>query len=138
MATLRKYYFTPKQWATAKAKISRTYLDEDNNEQFYWDASYVLSVAELGHPVKTPATYDEEGNELTAAVMDTKVCVDIIWAGEPLKTSFTSYEVWPDPCGQHIFAGWESAYTDELYTKYPDRKPSETALTDAELTSLTT
>lgn len=116
----RKYYFTPKQWATALAKIQ---LISDDSEPQWSDK---VSCVHAWHPVKTPATYDEQGVVISEAVIDTKICVDIIWAGEPLKTSFTSYEVWPDPCGQHIFAGWESAYTDELYTKYPDRKPDET------------
>ena len=121
--TYRKYFFTPTQWKTAKRKTSRTYLDEDNNEQFYWDASKVLSVIELGHPVRTPATYDEEGNELTAAVLDSKIEVDILWATEPPKTSFAPYEVWPAPCGRHIIAGWESAYINDLYTLFPERMP---------------
>ena len=118
--TYRKYYFTAKQWATALAKIQ---LISDDSEPQWSDK---VSAVYAWHPVKTEATYDEEGNVTTEAVIDTKWCVDIIWAGEPLKTSFTSYEVWPDPCGQHIFAGWESAYTDELYIKYPNRKPDET------------
>ena len=112
----RKYYFTKTQWKTAKGKITA--------EEGYTDE--VACVVELGHPIKTPAVYDDEGNETKAAVMDTKLEVDILWAGEPRTTSFASYEVWPDPCGRHIIAGWERAYTETLYTKFPDRKPDET------------
>ena len=65
---LRKYEFTPTQWATAKAKITTT--DEEGNEAY--DPAKVRQVVELGNLVKTPATYDEEGNELTPAVLSTK------------------------------------------------------------------
>ena len=98
---LRKYEFTPTQWATAKAKITLT--DEEGNE--YYDPAKVRQVVELGFLPTTPATYDEEGNELTPAVLSTKWSVDILWEGEPLTTSFTSYEVWCAPMGVHSMGG---------------------------------
>ena len=101
MALLRKYEFTASQWQTAKGKITLT--DEEGNE--YYDPAKVRQVVELGNLVKTPATYDEEGNELTPAVLSTKWSVDILWEGEPLTTSFTSYEVWCAPMGVHSMGG---------------------------------
>ena len=98
---LRKYEFTPTQWATAKAKITTT--DEEGNEAY--DPAKVRQVVELGNLVKTPATYDEEGNELTPAVLSTKWSVDILWEGEPMTTAFESYELWCQPMGVHSMGG---------------------------------
>ena len=119
---LRKYEFTPTQWATAKAKITLT--DEEGNE--YYDPAKVRQVVELGNLVKTPATYDEEGNELTPAVLSTKWSVDILWEGEPLTTSFTSYEVWCAPMGVHTF-GSSSAiaeWTQKCKELHPEFFPT--------------
>lgn len=110
-----KYEFTATQWKAAKAKIELT--DEDGNTS--WDPEKVTAVVELGKLVKTPATYDEEGNELTAATYASKISVDILWAGEPLTTSFASYVIWPEPCGIHTFAGWEGHYAEEYYKLFP-------------------
>jgi hypothetical protein len=110
-----KYEFTATQWKTAKAKIELT--DEDGNTS--WDPEKVAAVVELGKLIKTPATYDEEGNELTPATYASKISVDILWAGESLTTSFASYVVWPEPCGIHTFAGWEVHYTEEYYKLFP-------------------
>ena len=98
---LRKYEFTPTQWATAKAKIETT----NEEGETYYDPAKVRQVVELGNLVKTPATYDEEGNELTPAVLSTKWSVDILWEGEPMTTSFSSYEVWCAPMGVHSMGG---------------------------------
>ena len=98
---LRKYEFTPTQWATAKAKIELT----NEEGEAYFDPAKVRQVVELGNLVKTHAAYDEEGNELTPAVLSTKWAVDILWEGEPLTTSFTSYEVWCAPMGVHSMGG---------------------------------
>lgn len=106
MATFLKYEFTDSQLKTALAKIQVT--DEEGNAS--WDSEKVLAVVELGKLVKTPAVLDEEGKEVTPAVYATKNSVDILWADQPLTTSFASYVVWPEPCGVHIFAGWETEY----------------------------
>ena len=100
---LRKYEFTPTQWATAKAKITLT----NEEGETYYDPAKVRQVVELGNLVTTPATYDEEGNELTPAVLSSKWSVDILWEGEPLTTSFSSYEVWCAPMGVHSMGGFE-------------------------------
>ena len=98
---LRKYEFTPTQWATAKSKITLT--DEQGNK--YYDPAKVRCVVELGNLPTTPATYDEDGNKLTPAVLSSKWSVDILWEGEPLTTSFSSYEVWCAPMGVHSMGG---------------------------------
>ena len=92
---------TPNQWGTAKNKIQVT--DEEGNTS--WDASKVIAVVELGNLVTTPAVYDEEGNETTPATYSDKYSVDILWKGEPLTTSFSSYEVWCSPMGIHAMGG---------------------------------
>ena len=105
MAQFLKYEFTDSQLKTALAKITTT---NEEGETSYTDA--VIAVVELGKLVKTPAVLDEEGKEVTPAVYATKNSVDILWADQPLTTSFASYVVWPEPCGVHIFAGWEAEY----------------------------
>jgi hypothetical protein len=100
---LRKYEFTATQWATAKAKIETT----NEEGEAIWDSAKVRQVVELGNLVKTPGTYDEEGNEVTAPVYSTKISVDILWENEPLTTSFSSYEVWCAPMGVHSMGGFE-------------------------------
>ena len=98
---LRKYAFTPSQWATAKAKIELT----NEEGEAYYDPSKVVAVVELGNLVTTPAVYDEEGNETTPATYSDKYSVDILWADEPLTTSFSTYEVWCAPMGVHAMGG---------------------------------
>jgi hypothetical protein len=114
MATFRKYEFTPTQWATAKAKITLT--DEEGNES--WDATKVVAVVELGHLCTQWGT-DAEGNQV-CEVTSPKYAVDILWTAEPMTTSFASYVVWPDPCGVHVFAGWEQQYALDYCTANPD------------------
>ena len=40
------------------------------------------AVVELGNIVTTPATFDEEGNELTAAIVSDKYAVDVLFYGD--------------------------------------------------------
>lgn len=112
----RKYEFTDSQLKTALAKIQ--VVDEEGNTS--WDSEKVVAVVELGKLVKTPAVLDEEGNEVSPAVYATKNSVDILWADKPLTTSFASYVVWPEPCGVHIFAGWEAEYSKAYCEANPD------------------
>ena len=116
MATFLKYEFTDSQLKTALAKIQVT--DEEGNTS--WDSEKVVAVVELGKLVKTPAVLDEEGKEVTPAVYATKNSVDILWADQPLTTSFASYVVWPEPCGVHTFAGWERQYALDYCEANPD------------------
>ena len=106
MAQYLKYEFTDTQLKTALAKITQT---NEEGETSYTDA--VLAVVDLGKLVKTPAVLDEEGKEVTPAVYATKNSVDILWADQPLTTSFASYVVWPVPGVEaHVFGGWEADY----------------------------
>jgi hypothetical protein len=114
MATFRKYEFTPSQWATAKAKITLTASGEGEEGEPTWDATKVVAVVELGKLCKA---WDEEGN---CTDQSTKVSVDILWTDEPATTSFASYVVWPEPCGIHVFAGWEAAYAADYCAANPE------------------
>ena len=108
-----KYEFTPTQWATAKAKIQTNEEGEPT-----WDATKVVAVVELGHLCTQWGT-DAEGNKV-CELTSPKYAVDILWAAEPMTTSFAPYVVWPAPCGVHGFAGWESIYAQEYCKANPD------------------
>jgi len=105
-----KYEFTPAQWATAKAKIETT--DAEGNTS--WNSELVTGVVELGYIC---LERNAEGECITTSP---KYAVDILWADQPLATSFASYVVWPAPCGVHVFAGWEQAYAEEYCVANPD------------------
>ena len=110
MATYLKYEWTDTQKASALSKITETVTDHEGNESTKWTDN-VLAVVDLGKLVKTPAVMDEEGNEVSPAVYATKNSVDILWADQPLTTSFASYVVWPEPGSEaHVFGGWEAEY----------------------------
>ena len=116
MATYLKYEWTDTQKASALAKITQT---NEEGETSYTDA--VLAVVDLGKLVKTPAVMDEEGNEVSPAVYATKNSVDILWADQPLTTSFASYVVWPEPGTEaHVFGGWEAEYSKAYCEANPD------------------
>ena len=104
-----KYEFTPTQWATAKAKIQVTPEEGEPT----WDATKVVAVVELGHIC---LEHNEEGECINASP---KYAVDILWTDQPLTTSFASYVVWPEPCGIHVFAGWEQTYATEYCEANP-------------------
>ena len=111
-----KYEWTDTQLKTAVAKITQT--DEEGNTTY---TDNVLAVVDLGKLVKTPAVMDEEGNEVSPAVYATKNSVDILWADQPLTTSFASYVVWPEPGSEaHVFGGWEAEYSKAYCEANPD------------------
>jgi len=60
----------------------------------------------------TPATFDAEGNVLTPAVLSPKFHLDISYDGDA-PAELVANEVWPAPCGVHIFAGWVEWYEAE-------------------------
>ena len=116
MATYLKYEWTDTQLKTAVAKITQT---NEEGETSYTDA--VIAVVDLGKLVKTPAVLDEEGNEVSPAVYATKNSVDILWADQPLTTSFASYVVWPEPGTEaHVFGGWEAEYSKAYCEATPE------------------
>ena len=118
---LRKYAFTPSQWSSASNKIQVTNEEGETS----WDASKVVAVVELGNLVTTPAVYDEEGNETTPATYSDKYSVDILWKGEPLTTSFSTYEVWCEPMGVHAMGGQKvrEEWVETCKAKHPEYFP---------------
>lgn len=114
--TFRKYEFTDA--ASAQSAIDALGLSEDGNP------THRHTIAMLGHIVTTPATYDDDGNELTAAVLADNYSVDVLWRDQ-IADGWSDNLVWPDPVGVHSFGNSESnaEYTATLYTLFPDRVP---------------
>ena len=59
---------------------------------------------------------DADGNCIK---QNPNVAIDILWASEP-KEEFSQYEVFPNPIGQHTFAGAEALYTKRFCDFNPD------------------
>jgi len=114
--TFRKYEFTDA--ASAQSAIDALGVDDDGN------ATHRHTISKLGHIVTTPATYDDDGNELTAAVLATNYSVDVLWR-DGVSNDWDANLVWPDPVGVHSFGNSEAnaEYTATLYTLFPDRVP---------------
>jgi hypothetical protein len=65
---------------------------------------------------------DEEGNCIN---LDPSYAVDIMWFKE-IPQAFNEYEVFPDPCGVHTFAGCEDLYKERYCEFFPEYcKPKE-------------
>ena len=110
MTTFRKYEFTPAQWATLQAKIQQT---DDEGNKFYVGCA----VHEIGFIC---LEWGKNAEDMPVCVNQSdKWAVDILWYVEPLA-DFTAYEVWPKPCGVHIFAGCESEYLQGYCAKFPE------------------
>jgi len=114
--TFRKYEYTDA--ASAQSAIDALGLDEEGNP------THRHTIAMLGHIVTTPATYDDEGEELTAAVLADNYSVDVLWR-DGIADGWDANIVWPDPVGVHSFGNSEAnaEYTATLYTLFPDRVP---------------
>ena len=114
--TFRKYEF-PNAEAASNA-VAALGVDEEGNP------THRHTIAMLGHIVTTPATYDEEGNELTPAVLADNYSVDVLWRDQ-IADGWSDNLVWPDPVGVHSFGNSEAnaEYTATLYTLFPDRVP---------------
>lgn len=100
-----KYEFT--DWPTLKATIQ----DEEGNY-----TSDVVAVHEIGH-ICTKWGEDAEGNPV-CEIESPNYSVDIIWAQDQ-PNDFAPFIVWPEPCGIHIFAGWEQTYATEYCEANP-------------------
>ena len=94
MKTFRKYSFSSKRAATTK--INALGLDSDKNP------THSHAIVHLGNLVEVAGTYDDEGNELTEAVMSSSYHVDVLWNGEPVE-AWDSAMVWCAPLGLHSF-----------------------------------
>jgi len=99
----RKYSFpTEAAYKALLEEIIVQPIEGIEQAQIGFDAAYVICE-------QMKATYDEQGNQLTEAVLDPNYNVDIIWHTEEPK-EFVEFQVWPSGIGQHIIGGWESAY----------------------------
>ena len=108
----RKYEFTNE--AAADAAIAALPHDEEGNP------TYNANVVKLGYLTITPATYDEDGEELTAAVVSDVYAVDVYWEGTP-EASWDAHIVWPTPMGIHSYGS--SSSREEYATTYCELFP---------------
>lgn len=123
MNKFRKYSFGSKGAATTK--INALGLDDDNNP------THSHAIVHLGNLVEVAGTYDDEGNELTEAVMSSSYHIDVLWNGEPVE-AWDSAMVWCAPLGLHSF-GSSSAnaeWTEACRALHPEYfpEPSEDEL----------
>jgi len=114
--TFRKYEFPNAE--AANNAVAALGVDEEGNP------THRHTIAMLGHIVTTAATYDEEGEELKAAVLAKKYSVDVLWR-DGVVADWDANIVWPDPVGVHSFGNSEAnaEYTATLYALFPDRVP---------------
>ena len=71
MGQFKKYAFTDA--TEAQSYIDGLGLDEDGQP------THNNAIIKVGFYVVTPATYDEEGNELTPAILSDGYMVDVDW-----------------------------------------------------------
>ena len=122
----RKYEFTNE--AAADAAIAALPHDEEGNP------TYNANVEKLGYLTITPATYNEDGEELTAAAVSDVSAVDVYWEGTP-EASWDAYIVWPTPMGIHSYGSSSSReeyaatycelFPDSLYCNPPEPEELE-------------
>ena len=98
MNNIGKYEFNDQ--AQAIEKINGLGIDEDGN------ATHPHTIVKLGYIVTTPATYDEDGEELTAPVLSDKYSVDVLWVGlEDHPYGWKTYAIDITDEGVHGFLG---------------------------------
>ena len=116
MHTFRKYQFGSKGAATAK--INALGLDEDGNP------THKHAIVHLGNIVVTPATFDEEGNILTEAVLSDTYHIDVLWDGEP-NEDWDNQMVWCPPMGLHTFGSSKAIaeWTETCRSLHPEYFP---------------
>jgi hypothetical protein len=112
MKYTRKYNFTNE--AAADAAIAALPHDEEGNP------THGHNIVKLGYITITPAQYDDEGNETTAAVLSDLYAVDVYWDGTP-SDDWEAFIVWPTPLGVHSFGS--SSSRDEYAAKYCELFP---------------
>ena len=101
MTTFKKYEFTDQaEWSTFQKKIQVKSTDEEGVDVYSYKD---VAVVELGNICLAK---DEEGECIDLA---TTWAVDILWF-RTLLPSFKPFEVYPNPCGIHTFAGCEGEY----------------------------
>ena len=119
--TFRKYEFSTDAEASAAIDALGTRYRYGRQRRY---PTHRHTIAMLGHIVTTAATYDEEGEELTAAVLADNYSVDVLWR-DGVASDWDANIVWPDPVGVHSFGNSEAnaEYTATLYALFPDRVP---------------
>ena len=113
MKLTRKYEFTNE--AAVDTAIAALPHDDEGNP------THGHLVVKLGYLVTTPATYDEEGNELTPAIVSEVYAVDVNWRDVP-NQEWQQYLVWPTPMGIHSFGSSSSSveYAEKYCELFPD------------------
>ena len=117
MKTFRKYEFPNAE--AANDAVAALGIDEEGNP------THNHAIVHLGHIVTTPATYDDDGNELTAAVLSDNYSVDVLWQGEPVA-DWNDQMIWCAPIGVHTF-GSSSAiaeWTEKCKELHPEFFPT--------------
>jgi hypothetical protein len=116
MNTFRKYSFGSKGAATTK--LNALGLDEEGNP------THKHAIVHLGNIVVTPATFDEEGNILTEAVLSDTYHIDVLWDGEP-NPDWDNQMVWCAPVGLHTFGSSKAIaeWTETCRSLHPDYFP---------------
>ena len=100
-----KYEFTDQaEWSTFQKKIQVKTTDLEGSDVYNYKD---VAVVELGHICKA-YELNEEGFEVCSDLATTWA-VDILWF-RTLLPSFKPFEVYPNPCGIHTFAGCEGEY----------------------------
>ena len=120
MRTFRKYEFGSKSAATTK--INALGVDEEGNP------THSHAIVHLGNIVTTAATYDDDGNELTPAVLSSNYSVDVLWDGDP-ESSWDAQMIWCVPMGVHTFGSSTAIaeWTERCKELHPEYFPTPDA-----------
>lgn len=121
MSIFSKFEFLPTEWDTLKKTIQTTTTTPEGEEVTSWNN---CAVHEIGFICQE---WDNTGEFPTCKVQSDKWAVDILFYGEQPE-AFNPSQVWPNPCGVHIFAGWAEQYAKDFceanpeaeYCKVPD------------------
>ena len=115
--TFRKYEFPNAE--AANDAVAALGVDEEGNP------THNHAIVHLGHIVTTPAAFDDDGNELTPAILADHYSVDVLWQGEPVA-DWNDQMIWCAPIGVHTF-GSSSAiaeWTQKCKELHPEFFPT--------------
>jgi len=101
MINIGKYEFNSKEQAESKIEALHT-EDEEGN----LIPNFKFAVIQIGHLTLEDGVYDEDGEVITPAVMDTKWHVDALWHNlEDHPYGWKTYSIDIDSEGLHGFLG---------------------------------